>query len=74
MARQRKGIAMAGMRCILGDEHSAIRARHAAIASVVAVASVAAGIFLTILGNQLYEQAGQRTIWALAAGSGVTGV
>lgn len=66
-------MAMADVRRILGDEHSAIRVRHAAIASFVAVASVAAGIFLTVLGNQLYEQAGQKVLWALAAGTGVTG-
>ena len=64
---------MADMRRILGDEHSAIRVRHAAVASIVAVASIAAGIFLTVLGNQLYERAGQKVLWALAAGTGVTG-
>ena len=69
-----EGMAVADMRRILGDEHSAIRVRHAAIASIVAAASVAAGIFLTVIGNQLYEQAGQRVLWALATGIGVTGV
>jgi hypothetical protein len=64
---------MADMTRILGDEHSAIRVRHAAIASIVAAASVAAGIFLTVIGNQLYEQAPQRVLWALA-GTGMTGV
>jgi len=65
---------MADMTRILGDEHSAIRVRHAAIASIVAAASVAAGVFLTVIGNQLYEQAGQRVLWALAASTGVSGV
>jgi hypothetical protein len=67
-------MAMADMKRILGDEHSAIRVRHAAIASIVAAASVAAGIFLTVLGNQLYEQAGQKVLWALAANAGWIGV
>ena len=62
---------MAGIGRILRDEHSAIRARHARIASLVAVASIAAGIFLTVFGNQLYEQAGRRVLWALATGAGV---
>jgi hypothetical protein len=65
---------MADMTRILGDEQSAIGVRHAAIASIVAAASVAAGVFLTVIGNQLYEQAGQRVLWALAAGTGVSGV
>ena len=73
MARA-KGMAMADMRRILGDERSAIRVRHAAIASIVAGASVAAGILLTVFGNQMYEQAGQRVLWALATGTGVTGI
>ena len=65
---------MADMTRILGDEHSAIRMRHAAIASIVAAATVAAGVFLTVVGNQLYEQVRQRVLWALAAGTGLTGV
>jgi hypothetical protein len=67
-------MAMADMKRILGDEHSAIRVRHAAIASIVAAASVTAGIFLTVLGNQLYEQAGHKVLWALAADAGWIGV
>jgi hypothetical protein len=40
------------------------------MASIFAGASVAAGIFLTVLGSNLYEQSSQRVIWALAAGAG----
>jgi len=55
---------------LLRDERSAIVTRHAAIASMLAGASVAAGIFLTVVGNNAYEQSSQRVIWALASGAG----
>jgi hypothetical protein len=69
-----EGMAMTDMRRILDDEHSAIRVRHATTASILAAATVAAGVFLTVIGNQLYEQASERVLWALVAGTGVTGV
>ena len=62
---------MAAAPRILDDEHSAIQLRHAAIASLFAAGSIAAGIFLTVAGSQLYEQTSQRVLWALAAGPGV---
>jgi len=55
---------------LLGDERSAVVTRHAAMASIFAGASVAAGIFLTVVGSNLYEQSSQRVIWALATGTG----
>jgi hypothetical protein len=64
---------MAAIGRILSDERSAIRTRHATIASIFAAASVAAGIFLMVAGNQLYEHTGQRLIWTLAAGGGAIG-
>jgi hypothetical protein len=48
--------------------------RHATTASILAAATVAAGVFLTVIGNQLYEQASERVLWALVAGTAVTGV
>ena len=55
---------------LLGDERSAIVTRHAAMASIFAGVSVAAGIFLTVAGSALYEQSSQRVLWALATGVG----
>jgi hypothetical protein len=57
---------MAAIRGILCDERSAIRLRHAAIASVLAAAAVGAGIFLIVAAHQLYEQTSHRVLWALA--------
>jgi hypothetical protein len=59
---------MAAIFRILSDERSVIRPRHAAIASVLAAASVGAGIFLIIAANQLYEQNSHRVLWAFAEG------
>ncbi len=56
---------MASIWGILADERSAIRTRHAAIASVIAVAGVAVGMFLIFVGNELYQQSSQRVLWAL---------
>ena len=55
---------------LLEDERSAIVTRHAAMASIVAGASVAVGIFLTVVGSSQYEQSSHRVIWALATGPG----
>ena len=60
---------MAIVFCLLKDQRSAIVMRHAAIASIFAGASIAAGIFLTVVGNE-YEQSNERVIWALASGAG----
>ncbi len=57
---------MAAIRGILCDDGSTIRLRHAAIASVLAVASVGAGIFLLVASHQIYEQTSHRVLWALA--------
>ena len=57
---------MAAIRGVLCDECSAIRLRHAAIASVLAIASVGAGIFLIVASHQIYEQTSRRVLWALA--------
>ena len=64
---------MAAIRRILGDEQSAIRLRHASFASIVAAASIVVGVGLVGAGNQLHEDAGQRVLWALAAGAGALG-
>jgi hypothetical protein len=48
--------------------------RHAAIASVFALAITGLGIILVIVGNQLYEQASGRVLWALAGARAVLGV
>jgi hypothetical protein len=61
---------MAAIRGIFCDERSTIRLRHAAIASVIAVVGVGAGMFLIFVGSQLYEQTSHRVIWALAEGVG----
>jgi len=58
---------MAALGHILGDERCAIGARHAAVASIFAAVGVAAGIFLTVLGSQVYEQSSHHVLWALAA-------
>jgi hypothetical protein len=63
---------MAAIGRILGDESSAIGLRPAAIASIFAAAGVAAGIFLTIVANQMYEQSGRYVLWALTATAGAT--
>ena len=47
---------MAAIGRILRDERSAIGMRHAGLASMLAAASVAAGIFLIVAGSQLYER------------------
>jgi hypothetical protein len=65
---------MAAILGILCDERSAIRLRHAAIASALAVAGVGAGIFLIIAANQLYEQTSHRVLWAFAEGARALGV
>jgi hypothetical protein len=64
---------MAAIRRILGDEQSAIRLRHAGFASIFALASIVVGVWLIATGNQLYEDAGQRVLWALAASAGALG-
>jgi hypothetical protein len=64
---------MAAIRRILGDEQSAIRLRHASFASIFAAASIVVGIWLIAIGNQLYEDLGQRVLWAAAAGAGALG-
>ncbi len=56
-------MAIRGLVC--GDR-SAIRRRHAAIASVLAVLGIGAGMFLISAGSQLYEQTSRRVLWALA--------
>jgi hypothetical protein len=56
---------MAVIRGILGDERSTVRVRHAAIASLVAVASLALGMFLIFVGSELYERSSHRVLWAL---------
>ena len=61
---------MAIVFCLLKDQRSAIVMRHAAIASIFSGASIAAGIFLTVVGNNEYEQSNERVIWALASGAG----
>ena len=55
---------------LLADERSVIVTRYAAMASMFAGASVAAGIFLTVVGNSLYEESSQRVIWALLTAAG----
>jgi hypothetical protein len=65
---------MAAIRGILCDERSTIRLRHAAIASVLAVAGIGAGIFLIVASNQLYEQTSHRVLWALAESARTFGV
>ncbi len=57
---------MAVFRGVLCDDGSAIRLRHAAIASMLALAGTAAGIFLIVASHQIYEQTSQRVLWALA--------
>jgi hypothetical protein len=57
---------MTAIRGLVGDERSAIRLRHAAIASVLAAAGTGAGMFLISVGSQLYEQTSQRVLWVLA--------
>ncbi len=64
---------MAPIRDILCDDRSAIRLRHAAIASVLAVAGTGVGIFLISVGRQLYEQTSHRVIWALAESARILG-
>jgi len=64
---------MAILLTLLRDERSAIGTRHAAMASMIAGASVVAGIFLTVAGSNLYEQSSQRVLWALASGAGPLG-
>ena len=61
---------MTGIRVIVGDERSAVRLRHAAIASALAVAGVSAAIFLISIGSQLYEQTSHRVLWALVESAG----
>ncbi len=56
---------MAAIRGILGDERSVISTRHAAIASIVAVAGVAVGMFLIFVGSELYARSSHRVLWAL---------
>ena len=56
---------MAAIRGILKDERSVISPRHAAIASIVAVAGSAVGMFLIFVGSDLYERSSQRVLWAL---------
>jgi hypothetical protein len=57
---------MAAIRGLFCDDGSAIRLKHAAIASVFAVAGVGAGIFLLVASHQIYEQSSRRVLWALA--------
>lgn len=57
---------MAALKRILLDERSAIKLRHAAVASVLAAASVATGTFLNVAGIQVHERASERMLWALA--------
>jgi hypothetical protein len=64
---------MAAIRRILGDEQSAVRLRHAGFASIFALASIVVGVWLIATGNQLYEDAGQRLLWSLAASAGALG-
>jgi hypothetical protein len=64
---------MAAIRRILGNEQSAILVRHASVASIIAAASIVVGVWLIASGNQLYEDAGQRVLWALAASAGALG-
>jgi hypothetical protein len=61
---------MAGILHLVRDERSAIGMRHAARASVFAAAGVAAGIFLTIAGNGIYERSSERVLWAQASDGG----
>ena len=66
---------MAAIRGILKDERSVIRTRHAAIASIVAVAvaGVAVGMFLIFVGSDLYQRSSQRVLWALVDQTGAPG-
>ncbi len=68
------GFAHALIQRLVLDEQSAIAFRHAAIASVFALAITGLGIILVIVGNQLYEQASGRVLWALAGARAVLGV
>jgi hypothetical protein len=56
------------------DEQSAIAFRHAAVASIFALAITGLGIILVIVGNQIYEQSSGRVLWALAGARTVLGV
>jgi hypothetical protein len=54
---------------VVCNDGSAIRLRHAAIASVVAVAAIGAGTFLIVASHQIYEETSSRVLWALAEGA-----
>jgi Mg2+/citrate symporter len=60
---------MAVIRSILCDDGTAIRLRHAAIASLLALAGVGAGIFLIVVSDPIYENSSHRVLWALADGA-----
>jgi len=57
---------MAAIRGLVCDDGSVMRLRHAAIASVVAVATIGAGSFLIVASHQIYEETSRRVLWALA--------
>ncbi len=59
---------------LVRDEWSAVAFRHAAIASIFALAITGLGIILVIVGNQIYEQSSGRVLWALAGASAVLDV
>jgi hypothetical protein len=61
-----KGTMMVNIVRLARDERSAVGVRHAATASLLAAASVIAGIFLTVASSGIYEQSSQRVLWALA--------
>ncbi len=58
---------------LVRDERSAVAFRHAAVASIVALAITGLGIILVILGNQVYEQSSGHVLWALVGTSAVLG-
>ena len=57
---------MAAIRGVLCDDFTAIRLRHAAFASMFALAGIGTGIFLIVASHQVYEQTSRRVLWALA--------
>ncbi len=61
---------MAVIERLLRDERSAVGIRQAGLASALAAASVAAGIFLIMASSERYERASRSVIWAVIDGAG----